>query len=285
MMITKRLNNGVEMPMLGFGTYQVTNPDECKNSVLTAIRAGYRLIDTAVAYGNEEAVGAGIKAAIDEGIVKREELFITTKMWFRAFETEDCRNAMEESLKKLGLSYIDMVLLHWPYGNVYAAWRVLEEYYEAGKIKAIGVSNMEADRLIDLITFNKVKPALNQIETHLYCQRQEEKEWLQKYEVAHQAYAPLGQGHANEMFEETAVKDLAAKYGKTPAQVLLRFLVQSDVAVIPKSVHEERIKENINIFDFELSADEMDTLKALDKKAPMIGNPENPDKVEFAMTW
>ena len=284
-MITKRLNNGVEMPMLGFGTYQVTNPDECKNSVLTAIRAGYRLIDTAVAYGNEEAVGAGIKAAIDEGIVKREELFITTKMWFRAFETEDCRNAMEESLKKLGLSYIDMVLLHWPYGNVYAAWRVLEEYYEAGKIKAIGVSNMEADRLIDLITFNKVKPALNQIETHLYCQRQEEKEWLQKYEVAHQAYAPLGQGHADEMFEETAVKDFAAKYGKTPAQVLLRFLIQSDVAVIPKSVHEERIKENINIFDFELTADEMDTLKALDKKAPMIGNPENPDKVEFAMTW
>ena len=284
-MITKRLNNGVEMPMLGFGTYQVTNPDECKNSVLTAIRAGYRLIDTAVAYGNEEAVGAGIKAAIDEGIVKREELFITTKMWFRAFETEDCRNAMEESLKKLCLSYIDMVLLHWPYGNVYVAWRVLEEYYEAGKIKAIGVSNMEADRLIDLITFNKVKPALNQIETHLYCQRQEEKEWLQKYEVAHQAYAPLGQGHADEMFEETAVKDLAAKYGKTPAQVLLRFLIQSDVAVIPKSVHEERIKENINIFDFELTADEMDTLKALDKKAPMIGNPENPDKVEFAMTW
>ena len=148
-MITKRLNNGVEMPMLGFGTYQVTDPEECKNSVMTAIRAGYRLIDTAVAYGNEEAVGAGIKAAIDEGLVKREELFITTKMWFRAFETEDCRNAMEKSLKKLGLSYIDMVLLHWPYGNVYAAWRVLEEYYEAGKIKAIGVSNMEADRLIE----------------------------------------------------------------------------------------------------------------------------------------
>ena len=284
-MITKKLNNGIEMPMLGFGTYQVTDPEECKNSVLTAIRAGYRLIDTAVAYGNEEAVGAGIKAAIDEGIVKREELFITTKMWFRAFETEDCRNAMEESLKKLELSYIDMVLLHWPYGNVYAAWRVLEEYYEAGKIKAIGVSNMEADRLIDLITFNKVKPALNQIETHLYCQRQEEKTWLQKYEVAHQAYAPLGQGRANEMFGEQAVKDIAEKYGKTPAQVLLRFLIQSDVAVIPKSVHEERIKENIDIFDFELTSDEVDALKTLDKKAPMIGNPESPDKVEFAMTW
>lgn len=284
-MLTKKLNNGVETPMLGFGTYQVTDPEECKNSVLTAIRVGYRLIDTAVAYGNEAAVGAGIKAALDEGIVKREDLFITTKMWFRAYETEDCRNAMEESLRKLGLDYIDMVLLHWPFGNVYAAWRVLEEYYKAGKIRAIGVSNMEADRLIDLITFNKVKPALNQIETHLYCQRQEEKVWLQKYDVAHQAYAPLGQGRANEMFSEAAVKEIAAKYGKTPAQVLLRFLIQSDVAVIPKSVHEERIKENIDIFDFELAADEMDTLKKLDKASPMIGRPEEPDKVEFAMTW
>ena len=284
-MLTKRLNNGVEMPMLGFGTYQVTDPEECKNSVLAAIRAGYRLIDTAVAYGNEVAVGAGIKAALEEGIVKREELFITTKMWFRCFETEDCRKAMEESLQKLGLDYIDMVLLHWPYGNVYAAWRVLEEYYEAGKVRAIGVSNMEADRLIDLITFNKVKPVLNQIETHLYCQRLDEKLWLQKYEVAHQAYAPLGQGRANEMFDEAVVKELAEKYGKTPAQVLLRYLIQSDVAVIPKSVHEERIKENINIFDFELTADDMEKLKALDKKAPMIGTPEDPAKVEFAMTW
>ena len=284
-MLTKRLNNGVEIPMLGFGTYQVTDPEECKNSVLAAIRTGYRLIDTAVAYGNEEAVGAGIRAALEEGIVKREELFITTKMWFRCYETDDCRRAMEESLQKLGLDYIDMVLLHWPYGNVYAAWRVLEEYYEAGKIRAIGVSNMEADRLIDLITFNKVKPALNQIETHLYCQRQEEKTWLQKYEVAHQAYAPLGQGRANEMFSEEAVKEIAAKYGKTPAQVLLRFLIQSDVAVIPKSVHKERIKENIDIFDFELTADDMEKLKALDKKAPMIGTPEDPAKVEFAMTW
>ena len=280
-----KLNNGVEMPMLGFGTYQVTDPEECKNSVLTAIRAGYRLIDTAVAYGNEEAVGAGIKAAIDEGLATREELFITTKMWFRSFETEDCRAAMEASFQKLGLTYIDMVLLHWPYGNVYAAWRVLEEYYEAGKIRAIGVSNMEADRFIDLITFNKVKPAMNQIETHLYCQRQQEKVWLQKYDIAHQAYAPLGQGRANEMFAEPAVKALAEKYGKTPAQVLLRFLIQCDVAVIPKSVHEKRIRENIDIFDFELTADEVDTLKKLDKAAPMIGNPEDPAKVEFAMTW
>lgn len=284
-MIYKVLNNGIKMPMLGYGTFQVTDAAECKNSVLEAIRAGYRLIDTAQAYGNEEAVGAGIKAALDEGICTREELFITTKVWFRSYETEDCRRSLDESMKKLGVDYIDMVLLHWAFGNVYAAWRVLEEYYKAGKIKAIGVSNMEADRFIDLINFNEVKPALNQIETHLYCQRLEEKDWLEKYGIAHQAYAPLGQGRANEMFSEPAAKELAEKYGKTPAQVLLRFLVQSDVAVIPKSVHTERIRENIDIFDFELTGDEMMSLQALDKAAPMIGNPEAPEKVEFAMTW
>ena len=284
-MLYKTLNNGVKMPMLGYGTFQVTDAAECKNSLLEAIRAGYRLIDTAQAYGNEEAVGAGIKAALDEGLCERSELFITTKVWFRSIETEDCRKSLDESMKKLGVEYIDMVLLHWPFGNVYAAWRVLEEYYKAGKIKAIGVSNMEADRFIDLINFNEIKPALNQIETHLYCQRLEEKEWLEKYGIAHQAYAPLGQGRANEMFSEPAVKELAEKYGKTPAQVLLRFLVQSDVAVIPKSVHTERIRENIDIFDFELTEDEMLSLQALDKAAPMIGKPEAPEKVEFAMTW
>lgn len=210
-MIYKVLNNGVKMPMLGYGTFQVTDAAECKNSVLEAIRAGYRLIDTAQAYGNEEAVGAGIKAALDEGLCTRSELFITTKVWFRSFEKEDCRKSLDESMRKLGVEYIDMVLLHWPFGNVYAAWRVLEEYYKAGKIKAIGVSNMEADRFIDLINFNEVKPELNQIETHLYCQRLEEKEWLEKYGIAHQAYAPLGQGRANEMFSEPAGKGV-----KTP---------------------------------------------------------------------
>ncbi|SFC50481.1 aldo/keto reductase [Ruminococcus albus] len=284
-MIYKVLNNGIKMPMLGYGTFQVTDAAECKNSVLEAIRAGYRLIDTAQAYGNEDAVGAGIKAALDEGLCTRSELFITTKVWFRSFETEDCRKSLDESMRKLGVEYIDMVLLHWAFGNVYAAWRVLEEYYKAGKIKAIGVSNMEADRFIDLINFNEIKPALNQIETHLYCQRLEEKKWLEKYSIAHQAYSPLGQGRSNEMFSEPAVKVLAEKYGKTPAQVILRFLVQSDVAVIPKSVHTERIRENINIFDFELNEDEMLSLQALDKASPMIGNPEAPEKVEFAMTW
>ncbi len=281
----KRLNNGVEMPMLGFGTFQVTDLEVCRRSVLEAIRAGYRLIDTAQIYRNEEAVGDAVRDAIAEGLVAREDLFIVTKVWFRSFETEDCRSSLEASMQKLGLDYVDMVLLHWPFGNVYAAWRVLEQYYASGRIRAIGVSNMEADRLVDLVNFNKVCPALNQIETHLYCQRRQEKEWLQKYGVAHQAYAPLGQGLANEMFAEPAVKSLAAKYGKTPAQILLRFFVQSDVIVIPKSVHAERIRENIDIFDFKLTDAEMAELTALDKAAPMIGFAEDPAKVEFAMTW
>ena len=252
-MLTKTLSGGVKMPVIGLGTYKLADPAECKSTVFTAIKEGYRLIDTAKAYGNEEAVGAGIKEAADAGIIKREDVFITTKIWFLSFETDDCIKSIEDSFEKLGVDYIDMVLLHWPFGNVYAAWRVLEDYYKNGKIRAIGVSNMEADRLIDLIAFNKVKPAVNQIETHLYCQRSGEKEWLNKYGIAHQAYSPLGHGSANEMFAEKAVEELAAKYCKTPAQILLRFLVQSGVSVIPKTSREERLKENINIFDFELS--------------------------------
>lgn len=279
------LNNGVEMPILGYGTYQITDPTECKNSVQTAIRCGYRLIDTAQAYGNEEYVGAGIQSAISEGIADREDLFVTTKVWFHSFETEDCRKSLDASLAKLGLDYLDMVLLHWPFGNVYAAWRVLEEYQAAGKIRAIGVSNMDADRLIDLISFNKVKPQVNQIETHLYCQRADEKKWLDKLGIAQQAYAPLGQGRANEMFAEPAVKQLTEKYHKSPAQIALRFLVQRGIAVIPKSVHEERMKENIDIFDFSLTDDEMAALRTLDRVKPMIGTAEDPEKVEFAMTW
>ncbi|MBQ1930658.1 MAG: aldo/keto reductase, partial [Lachnospiraceae bacterium] len=174
---------------------------------------------------------------------------------------------------------------HWPFGNYYAGWHQLEELYEEGKIRAIGVSNFNPDRLIDLLSFNKVVPVINQIETHLYCQRKNEHVWEDKYEVAHQAYAPLGQSKANKMFEEEAVQQLAVKYGKTPAQILLRFLVQSDVVVIPKSVHEARIQENIDIFDFELTAEEVAVLAALDQAAPMTGTPEKPEKVERAMTW
>ncbi|MBR0140143.1 MAG: aldo/keto reductase, partial [Firmicutes bacterium] len=268
------LNNGVKMPVLGLGTYKLSDPEVCKSCVLEAIRAGYRLIDTADDYGNEEAVGAGIRAALDQGLVKREELFVTTKVWFKNFGTEDCRKALERSFKKLGLEYIDLVLLHWPFGDVFAAWRVLEEYYEAGRIKAIGVSNMSPARLVDLVYFNKVTPAVNQIETFLYSQRRAEKPWLAKYGVTHQAYSPLGQGNANEMFREPAVIEAAKAHGKTPAQVLLRFLIQDGASVIPKSQHIERIRENLEVFDFELTEAEMESLRKLDRAAPMDGRPD-----------
>lgn len=279
-MNTITLNNGVKMPILGFGTYQITD-DECEKAVISAIKAGYRLIDTAQAYGNEAAVGKAIKNCG----VPRADLFITTKVWFHNYEAVDCRKSVLESMEKLGVTYLDMVLLHWPFGNTYAAWRDLEALYEEGKIRAIGISNFNSDRMIDFIKFNRIAPALNQIETHLFSQRTEEHKWLKKYGVAHQAYAPLGQGRANEMFQTQAVQNAAAAHGKTPAQIALRFLVQSGVSVIPKSVHAERMQENINIFDFELTDKEMTELRTLDTGKPMIGNAQNPELVEFAMTW
>lgn len=275
------LDHGVKIPLVGFGTFQITDGKECEKSVLSAINAGYRLIDTAQAYGNEEFVGNAVKNCG----VARDELFITTKLWFRNYEKADAERTLTESLQKLRLDYVDMVLLHWPYGDVYAAWRTLEEFYEAGKIRAIGISNFEADRMIDLITFHKIKPCINQIETNLFCQRKKESEWLKKYGLAHQAYAPLGQGRANEMFEHEIVKEIAAGHGKTPAQIALRFLVQNGISVIPKSVHTDRIQENIDIFDFALTDEEMKALAALDGGKPMIGNAENPETTEFAMTW
>lgn len=275
------LNNGVKMPLAGFGTFKIADAAECERNVASAIDAGYRLIDTAQAYGNEEYVGNAVKNCG----VARDELFITTKLWFRNFEKADAEKSLNESLKKLQLDYVDMVLLHWPYGNVYEAWRTLERFYEAGKIRAIGISNFDADRMIDLITFNKIKPCVNQIEMHLFCQRKNDRRWLEKYGLAPQAYAPLGQGRANEMFENEVVKEIAAGHGKTPAQIALRFLVQNGVSVIPKSVHTDRIKENIDIFDFALTAEEMKALSALDTATPMIGTAESPEKTEIAMTW
>lgn len=277
-MLYEKLNCGIEMPMLGFGTFQMRG-SVCEESVIAAIANGYRLIDTAEAYGNEAAVGE----AVAKSGVNRKELFITTKVNFRSYE--NTAQTVENSLKNLRTDYIDLVLLHWPFGNYYLAWRELERLHKQGKIRAIGISNFDPDRFIDLIEFNEIKPAVNQIETHLFCQRKNEREWLKKYGIAHQAYAPLGQGRANEMFELDAVKECAASHKKTPAQILLRFLLQSGIAVIPKSSHVERIKENIDVFDFELTANEMNALATLDKINPMIGNAENPEKTEFAMTW
>lgn len=277
-MDTITLNNGISMPMLGFGTF-LMNGAQCEESVLAALRSGYRMIDTAEAYGNEEAVGR----AIAKSGVPRQELFLVTKVNFRSYE--NARETVEASLKKLGTDYLDLVLLHWPFGNYYAAWRELEQLYREGTLRSIGVSNFEPDRLIDLIEFNQVVPAVNQIETHLLCQRRAEREWLEKYQVRHMAYAPLGQGRRNKMFEAPALVEIAKAHGKTPAQTALRFLVQSGVAVIPKSVHQERIRENFDLFDFALTAKEMEKLAELDAAAPMIGNPEDPALVEAAMKW
>lgn len=277
-MDTITLNNGIPMPMLGFGTF-LMNGAQCEESVLAALRSGYRMIDTAEAYGNEEAVGR----AIAKSGVPRQDLFLVTKVNFRSYE--NARETVEASLKKLGTDYLDLVLLHWPFGNYYAAWRELEQLYREGTLRAIGVSNFEPDRLIDLIEFNEIAPAVNQIETHLLCQRRAEREWLEKYHVRHMAYAPLGQGRRNEMFEAPALVEIAKAHGKTPAQTALRFLVQSGVAVIPKSVHEGRIRENFNLFDFALTAEEMERLAEMDATAPMIGNPEDPALVEAAMKW
>ncbi len=204
-------------------------------------------------------------------------------MNFKSYENTE--QTVMQSLTNLQTDYIDLLLLHWPFANYYAAWRVLEKLYNGGKIRAIGVSNFEPDQLLDLIAYNKVIPAVNQIETNLYCQRSTERDWMDKKQVAHMAYAPLGQGNRSEMFQEPLVLALAEKYGKTPAQILLRFLTLKGIAVIPRSTQPEHIKENFDLFDFELTSDEMNQLSALDKKEPLIGKPETPELVEFSLTW
>lgn len=272
------LNNDVKMPLIGFGTFMLSGAN-CVNAVATAIQNGYPMIDTAEAYGNEKEVGEGIKRS---GI-GRKDLFLVTKVNFKSYE--DAEQTVMQSLANLQTDYIDLLLLHWPFANYYAAWRALEKLYAAGKVRAIGVSNFEPDQLLDLIAYNKITPAVNQIETNLYCQRNAERNWMDKKQVAHMAYAPLGQGNRNEMFQEPIVLSFAEKYRKTPAQVLLRFLTQKGIIVIPRSTNPEHIKENFDLFDFELNEDEMSQLSALDKKEPLIGRPETPELVEFSLTW
>ena len=271
------LQNGVQMPLVGFGTFMLSG-ETCVKAVAEAIQSGYRMIDTAEDYGKEKEVGAGIRAS---GIDRRE-LFLVTKVNFKSYEHAE--QTVMQSLENLGTDYLDLLLLHWPFANYYGAWRALEKLYEAGKVRAIGVSNFEPDQLLDLIAYNKVAPAVDQIETNLYCQRSAERGWMDKKQVAHMAYAPLGQGNRNEMFREPAVLALAEKYGKTPAQVLLRFLTQKGIAVIPRSTQPEHIRENFALFDFKLTADELAQLSALDKKEPLIGKPETPELVEFSLT-
>ena len=272
------LNNGVQMPLVGFGTFMLGG-ETCTRAVTCAIETGYRMIDTAEAYGNEKEVGEGIKAS---GIA-RENLFLVTKVNFKSYEHAE--QTVLQSLQNLQTDYIDLLLLHWPFANYYAAWRSLEKLYAEGKIRAIGVSNFEPDQLLDLIAYNSIVPAVNQIETNLYCQRSTERSWMDKKRIAPMAYAPLGQGNRNEMYQEPVVLSLAAKYNKTPAQILLRFLTQNGIAVIPRSTQPEHIRENLALFDFALTDEELAQLRALDKKEPLIGKPETPELVEFSLTW
>ena len=272
------LNTGMQMPLIGFGTFMLGG-ETCKNAVAEAIKNGYRMIDTAEAYGNEKEVGEGIR----QSGIDRRELFLVTKVNFKSYENAE--QSVLQSLANLQTDYIDLLLLHWPFANYYKAWRTLEKLYAEGKIRAIGVSNFEPDQLLDLIAYNQIIPAVNQIETNLYCQRSTERSWMDKKQVAHMAYAPLGQGNRGEMFQEPVVLSLAEKYRKTPAQVLLRFLTQKDIIVIPRSTKPEHIRANFDLFDFELTAAEMAQLSALDKKEPLIGRPETPELVEFSLTW
>ena len=255
------LNNGVKIPKVGFGVYRIKDHKQCKQAVLDAIDAGYRLIDTAQSYGNEEAVGK----AIQETQVPRSELFITTKVWISNYGYEKAKASVEESLKKMQLDYIDLVLLHQPFNDYYGAYKALEDLYKEGKIKAIGVSNFYPDRLVDLVLYSEVKPAVNQVEVNVFHQQIEAQTYNEKYGVQMEAWAPFAEGR-NNMFTNPELKAIGDKYGKSIAQVILRWLVQRGIVPLAKSVKKERMQENINIFDFELSDEDMAVIAKMDKK-------------------
>ncbi len=256
---TAKLNNGVEMPILGFGVYQIPDYDECKRAVLDALETGYRLIDTAAAYLNEKAVGDAIK----ESGINRKELFITTKLWINNAGYENAKKGFETSMEKLQLDYLDLYLIHQPFGDYYGSWRAMEELYENKKVRAIGVCNFYPDRLMDLAEHNKIKPAINQIETHPFFQREYDNEIMKNYGTQIESWGPFAEGRGD-MFTNPILSEIGKKYNKSTAQVILRWLIQRNVVVIPKSVHKERMIENFNIFDFELSADDMNKIKSMD---------------------
>lgn len=265
MMHTVKLNNGIEMPIEGYGVFQIS-PEETERCVTEALEVGYRSIDTAAMYGNEEAVGKAIK---NSGI-PREELFITTKLWVSDQGYENTKLAFETSLKKLGLDYLDLYLIHQPFGDYYGSWRAMEELYKEGKIKAIGVSNFEADRLVDLILNNDVVPAVNQIEVHPFFQQSEAKAVMEEYNVHMEAWGPLSEG-ANNIFENELLKGIAEEHQKTVAQVILRWHLERGVIIIPKSVRKERMQENLAIFDFSLDQEDIEKIATLDLgKSPII---------------
>lgn len=269
------LSNGVKMPQLGYGVYQV-GKDECERCVLDALKVGYRHIDTAQAYFNEEEVGSAI---VKSGI-PREEIFITSKVWVEHYGYEETKASVLESMRKLKTNYIDLMLLHQPFSDVYGAWRALEDLYAQGVIRAIGISNFYSDRMVDICNFARIKPMVNQVETHPFNQQVEAQKWMKKYGVQIEAWAPFGEGRGGLFTNETIAK-IGAKYNKSIAQAILRWELQRDIVVIPKSVHKERMEENFNVFDFELSEKDMAVMASLDKKESSFFSHTDPNMVEW----
>jgi 2,5-diketo-D-gluconate reductase A len=275
-MQTIKLNNGVEIPVLGFGVFQIADPAECERSVVDAIEVGYTHIDTAASYMNEEAVGRGLK----QSGIAREKLFITTKLWIQSNGYEGTLKAFERSLKRLQLEYIDLFLIHQPFGDVHGEWRAMEELYGQGKARAIGVSNFQPDRIMDLMIHNKIKPAVNQIEVNPFQQQIDTQVFLQENGVMVEAWAPFAEGK-NNIFQNEILLSIAAKYNKSAAQVILRWVVQRGIIALAKSTRKERMLENINVLDFELSAEEMAAITTLDTKTSSFFDHRDPKMVKW----
>lgn len=269
------LNNGVKMPILGYGVYQVTQ-DECERCVLDALKVGYRSLDTAQSYFNEEQVGSAIK----KSGIPREEIFLTTKVWIEHYGYEEAKKSVLESMRKLQTDYLDLVLLHQPFSDAYGAYHALEDLYDEGKIRAIGISNFYVDRMVDFVSFNRIKPAINQVELHIFNQQKQMKEYADKYGVQLEAWAPFGEGRKG-TFDNETIAAIGAKYGKTPAQVMLRWHIQRGIVVIPKSTHIERMEENFNVFDFALTDEEMQTISDMDTATSSFFSHQDPAMVEW----
>ena len=274
-METVTLRNGVEMPVLGYGVYQVTQ-EECERCVLDALDCGYRLIDTAQSYFNEEQVGA----AIAKSGVRREDIFLTSKVWLEHYGYDAAKASVEESMRKLGTDYLDLMLLHQPFSDAYGAWRALEDLYDAGRIRAIGISNFYVDRMVEFANFNRIVPMVNQMETNPLNQQSELLQWAGKYGIRLEAWAPFGEGRGG-LFENETLTKIGAKHGKSPAQVMLRWNIQRGVIVLPKSTHRERMQENIDVFDFTLSNEDMAAIAALDTKTSQFFDHRDPAMVEW----
>lgn len=269
------LNNGLKMPILGYGVYQVSK-EKCQQCVMDALKVGYRSIDTAQSYFNEEQVGS----AIVKSGVPREDIFLTTKVWIEHYGYEETLASVKESMEKLQTNYLDLLLLHQPFADIYGAYRALEELYEAGKVKAIGISNFYPDRMIDIASFSKIKPMVNQVEVHPLHQQEEAKQWMNKYNIQIEAWAPFGEGRGD-LFSNPVLAKIGEKYGKSVAQVILRWHIQRGVVVIPKTTHIERMKENFNVFDFTLSQEDMKLIADLDKKQSAFFSHQDPAMVEW----